>query len=336
MTHHARLARIAALLADLDMRTAAVAEDEHATYILGGTRLDDGRPVATAFRYDHARDAIDPLPHLPQPRSEATAVVARGRICAVGGTGRDGGGRADAVVYHVAEETWTTAALRQPRRRAGACAIGNAVYIVGGVDDRRTLASAERLDLTTAFSLPIAPLRIARGEPGVVGLADGHVLVVGGWVKDNDEQPIPLDSVEEYDPTTNTWFERASMPEARSGVRARLTAEGRVRVTGGQVLRLEVAGLSYVDVDEPDDRGEEYIPSHNVWTHDGILTGVTTVAALFLACPHCDHRVVDQTGSALIGAETTLRNGQVLTCAACAADFRVPPAVSRLPRVASA
>lgn len=68
-------------------------------------------------------------------------------------------------------------------------------------------------------------------------LKDGRVMVIGGISATSaDERPIPLATVEIYDPSTGTWSKGADMPEARSGHGAALLPSGKVLVAGGRIV----------------------------------------------------------------------------------------------------
>lgn len=85
---------------------------------------------------------------------------------------------------------------------------------------------------TPALSAEILPagfLSVARVGHTLTVLPNGHALVIGG----EDLSRAMNDSVEEFDPATNTWTEVATLPAPRSNHTATLLADGRVLVVGG-------------------------------------------------------------------------------------------------------
>jgi hypothetical protein len=60
-------------------------------------------------------------------------------------------------------------------------------------------------------------------------LADGQVIVMGG----DGPSGAPIDSVERFDPSTETWSELPGLPEPRSNHTTTLLEDGRLLVVGG-------------------------------------------------------------------------------------------------------
>jgi hypothetical protein len=62
-------------------------------------------------------------------------------------------------------------------------------------------------------------------------LADGRVLMAGGWLRSNG--PILIATTEVYDPAAGTFRPAGSMTVSRSGHSATLLPDGRVLLAGG-------------------------------------------------------------------------------------------------------
>ncbi len=137
-----------------------------------------------------------------------------------------------------------------PLADGGALLLGETTC--GGPAFRCLPASATYvLNASDSAWTPSAPMREARVSPTVVRLADGHVLVAGGF-GDSCTPRIafgyscaPLSNVEIFDPATGAWAPAAPMPTPRGGASATLLSDGTVLLVGGNqtedVLRYDPA-----------------------------------------------------------------------------------------------
>jgi len=118
-----------------------------------------------------------------------------------------------------------------------------------------------------------APLNVPRTDHTATLLADGRVLVAGGWQSWNaDGSSAAIASVELYDPVTGTWRETAPMNLARHSHGAALLDDGRVLVAGGS-SRAAVethfgvtATWGWLEV-----RAELFDPASESWSETGAL-----------------------------------------------------------------
>jgi len=101
--------------------------------------------------------------------------------------------------------------MTQQRCHACAAELDGKIYVIGGCHGNRPLASAEVYDPSTKQWTPMAPLNTSRTSAGIA-VHDGKLWVIGGV--DGPRGAI-LDSMECYDPLTNTWTSCVSMPEKR-------------------------------------------------------------------------------------------------------------------------
>jgi len=106
----------------------------------------------------------------------------------------------------------------------------NKMYMSGGeYPDGSASQAFWRFDPVLDIWQEMASMQTPRSELGLAML-DGHVFAVGGW-----EGSSRLDSVERYDPETNTWSPVASLKMAVTSP-AVVAHEGCLYVSGGAIL----------------------------------------------------------------------------------------------------
>ncbi|XP_077538260.1 influenza virus NS1A-binding protein homolog isoform X3 [Haemaphysalis longicornis] len=106
--------------------------------------------------------------------------------------------------YNLATNRWSSLApMQTPRGRVDATVLHGLVYVVGGSDGSKELASAEVFNGSTWTALP--PMAVARSNTGLCNL-DNRVFVVGGW---NGKRGLSCCDV--FDPLTRTWASVAPM-----------------------------------------------------------------------------------------------------------------------------
>jgi hypothetical protein len=95
------------------------------------------------------------------------------------------------------------------------------------------LNTAELYDPATRTFTPTGAMRDARAYHTATALTDGRVLVAGGMSLTGPTTPVPLASLEIYDPDRGTFSPLASLMLARNSHTATLLADRSVLVTGG-------------------------------------------------------------------------------------------------------
>jgi len=164
--------------------------------------------------------------------------------------------------------------IRSPHQRQGHTATllaGGRLLVVGGIEREdsststyKPMATAEVFDPSTNTWVDAGHLSTARYGHAATLLANGNVLVTGGWFSG----PV-LASGEIYNPTSNTWYPAATMSTARTNHTATLLLSGKVLIVGGSSSTPGSAEL--------------YDPELNTWTRVGsIAAGSSSHTATLL------------------------------------------------------
>jgi hypothetical protein len=227
------------------LRTLAMpfARSEHATAILGDGGIlviggEDGAELSpTVWRFHPGTETFTRYAMLSTGRAGHVAVaLGDGNVLVYGG----GRALSESPVAEIIDTTTGTARpTRGPqpvvsRTHAAALLLGDGrVLIVGGSVAGGTVSGAEIFDPATETFTPIAtavPSR--RYSHTVTRLADGRVLVYGGFGAGPDGAPLPP---EVFDPATNR-FTALTAPETnvRANHAAVGVADGSVWIVGGE------------------------------------------------------------------------------------------------------
>jgi DNA-binding CsgD family transcriptional regulator/N-acetylneuraminic acid mutarotase len=187
-----------------------------------------------------------PLPHwnhragLPSARSDPALVAYADQIYAIGGVDTQGVyGGVDR--YDPQTDSWNALPSKPiPVFNAQAAVINGSIYVPGGrtnPNDEQPTDVLEIYDTNTGLWHTGAHLPLPLSAYGMVAY-DGDLYVFGGW--DGHKY---LDSVYQYNPTSDTWQERTSMPTAR-GFCGVAEAGEKIYVIGG------INDIQSVDVNE--------------------------------------------------------------------------------------
>lgn len=178
--------------------------------VVGGSEALDGTvgATATAERWDRAGRIFVATGSLGTARQDHTATrLADGSVLVIGGR---------------------TGTCRPP----GFCGV--------------PLATAERYDPATATFEPAGALAAPRYGHTAVVLADGSVLVAGGWTPEG-AFPVEAGTYERYDPATGAFTVVGGMRLGRARHTATLLNDGRVLVAGGSVDLVPTARTEHFD-----------------------------------------------------------------------------------------
>ena len=173
---------------------------------------------------------------LPLARTEVAGTVWRGLVAVVGGITADGAATNQVDLYDPAADSWRPGPpLPLLLHHAGAAAVGDRLYVVGGYSSRRL--AFEPVD--RVFSLgpdddqwrEEPPLSAPRGALGLVAVGD-RLVAVGGMPEAN------LRRTEVLTPGAGGWRPGPDLLEAREHL-AVAASGGRVYAIAGRVGGLE-------------------------------------------------------------------------------------------------
>ncbi len=156
--------------------------------------------------------------------------------------------------------TWRTAAPAPLKRtEAVAATVNGKIYVVGGFEPPG-LGNLTKLAITPALEEydPASDQWTAKASMPMglhhtgIGVAGGLVYVIGGYKQSGLSIWQPVASVYAYDPATDVWTERTSMPTAR-GALAVAEFDGKLYAVGGFGEKGNSAAV------------EIYDPAHDRW-----------------------------------------------------------------------
>jgi hypothetical protein len=165
------------------------------------------------------------------PRCGLTVVAIRGLVYALGGTNNsDNTALATVEMFDPNHRTWVKKKnLPHARTSFGAGVLGAKIYVAGGADGMKRLASVDVYDPATDAWDIVASM--TDGRSGVAAVGDalrGLFYVLGGsGVQSN------LKLVEAYDPKTNSWHSEPPLLAALDEPAAVAGVDGTIFVVGG-------------------------------------------------------------------------------------------------------
>jgi N-acetylneuraminic acid mutarotase len=246
----------------------AVLLSDGSVLVAGGSR--NGEPLDTAERYFPATDTWVTAGRLNLPRTQGTLTLLQdGRVLAAGGgiEGTPGwNSTASAEVFDPSRGSWTlTAPMSVARARHTATVlVDGEVLVAGGSttfhgETGSVTATAEIYNPATGKWRSAGQMARPRYVHSAVLLADGRVLVAGGWYAMSSSDPSH-ETVEIYDPAANKWSTTGSMIQARAEFGMAMLPDGRVLAAGGIDSLYQVTAGS-----------EMYDPATGTWHATGTL-----------------------------------------------------------------
>jgi N-acetylneuraminic acid mutarotase len=209
------------------------------------------------------------------------------------------------------------------------------IYVTGGFgDDRVVLATVTVYDPGVNSWSPAPPMPAPRHHHGAVEL-DGKLYVIGGYSTLGAVWAVES-SVFEFDPATNVWTVRASLPAPR-GAMAAAAVGGRIYVFGGAAFNQEWSSTYIYDpagdvwsIGEPMPTAREHVAAAAIGgviyvaggrtfsgTNNGRLESYDTQTAVWaslppMATPRSGHGVAAVGGRLYVFGGENLANQSVL------------------------
>ncbi|HEY5217605.1 MAG TPA: kelch repeat-containing protein [Pseudolabrys sp.] len=251
---------------------------KRAVWLLAGTLVAGmGLHTTSAAAQDGKWRMAKPM---LQPQGEVVSVAIGKKWYVFGGyDGANVQARGIVNVYDAASDTWTEKKSMQiPAHHASAVELNGKIYVFGGFVWRpgtkvwQPISSAMMYDPDADSWKELAPMPTPRGSAQAV-VVGGKIYVIGGAHANIPGKPmteplwagvpqIVVGTVEEYDPTTNTWRARAPMPTGRNHFYAG-AVDGKIYAINGRL------GAPFVTMSDVTDLVEEYDPATDIWIFKG-------------------------------------------------------------------
>jgi N-acetylneuraminic acid mutarotase len=230
-------------------------------YVPGGFGGPD-----TFEAYDPDTDTWRALTPLPEGRNHLMVAALNGDIYVFGG-GRDNSSTATDTVwkYDPNKAAWSVLGLMPEPRYAGAAVVlGDYAYIVGGQGGTQVLLRYDpQADRWTKLAVLLEP----REHLAAVALRGQIYALAGRW------QGQVSNSVQVYNPDTDSWTFGTPLHDARSGFGAAVL-DDHVIVAGGEVFEGGAKALTSVEAYDAGSDHWEALPSLPVGIHGNPVANI--------------------------------------------------------------
>jgi N-acetylneuraminic acid mutarotase len=227
-------------------------------YAVGGCGNNCLDFLGTVEAYDPASDTWTTKASMPTPRAYLSTSVVNGVIYAVGGRSNVSGGFATVEAYDPANNTWATK-TPMPTARFGlsTSVVNGVIYAVAGCcSSGRFFRTVEAYD-PVSDAWTTKALFTTPNEAGTYALStsvvNGTLYAVGGYAA-----VYWGSGVVDYDPASDTWSSKTSLPTARLGLGTSVV-NGVIYAVGGVTMTAPVGAV------------EAYDPVSNSWTTDASM-----------------------------------------------------------------
>ncbi|XP_075037754.1 actin-binding protein IPP isoform X2 [Mixophyes fleayi] len=151
------------------------------------------------------------------PRYNFACCERQGLIYVVGGISHEGIELSTAEVFDPIAKRWTALPSMGTRRAyLGVASLNDCLYVVGGWNEQQdALNTVERFSFEEEQWSEVSPMKIPRAGVSVISV-NGLLYAAGGRATvQNFVAPVTSDSVEVYNPHTDSWTEIGSMITSR-------------------------------------------------------------------------------------------------------------------------
>ncbi len=207
--------------------------------------------------YNPATDAWTAMTGMPTRRGGfAIATIDTGlcgTVYVIGGTREPDAGLTENAAFYPLTNSWATrASMPTPRRWCAGAALGGTVYVVGGIWSGTITGRMEAYFPATNTWAQRASMPTPRFLHSVVALggklyAIGGITALFGGPSGGNVKVEMLDTVEVYDPATNSWAPASPMPTPRGAAGAAVPGNGMIYVAGGMTSAGSTAAVERYD-----------------------------------------------------------------------------------------
>ncbi|HEV8599827.1 MAG TPA: kelch repeat-containing protein, partial [Gemmatimonadales bacterium] len=166
--------------------------------------------------------------------------------------------------------------------------VNGILYAVGGVDGAGATGTVEAYDPATNTWTAKAPMPTPRSQLAV-GVVNGILYALGGFPAGGGAFNTALNTVEAYDPITNSWTTKSPLPTSRASLSVG-AVNGILYGVGG-----ESGGSVTVNV------VEAYSPSTNLWTTKTPMLGGSRAFGFAAAVNGVIYVIGGNDGSSIVG-----------------------------------
>jgi hypothetical protein len=209
------------------------AEPQEVAFVVGG-RDDDDSMLASTERYDLSSGVWREASPMALARDElGLCMLSGGGLCATGGLTSGDEIVANVERYDPGLDTLSAApSLPRPRYAHSACTVGDAVYVLSGVeeDEERgeyTVNRVLKFDSRMQIWSEVAPMPEERDNAGACVLGS-DIYIIGGRNDDTEGTSTTY----RFSTKTNEWATLAPMPKSLSG-HSVCVVDGFIYVLGG-------------------------------------------------------------------------------------------------------
>jgi N-acetylneuraminic acid mutarotase len=211
--------------------TLAVVSINDKIYAIGGAASASGGVFSANEEFDPASNSWTTRAPMPIPRNWISAVAVNGKIYVMGGSDNSGGIFSNNQMYDTLTDIWTTKTQCPHARIAyGIGVVNGRIYMIGGWGYGGSTNLNEEYDPQTDSWTTKTPMPTARNSLAVA-VVNNKIYAIGG-ATDFNPMTNNLNTVEEYDPSTDTWSTIQAMPTQRSMLGA-VAVNNRIYSIGG-------------------------------------------------------------------------------------------------------